>query len=85
MLCVVPSTILDWQMKRRKELSLSVCADAGSSSRKRESECAIKGEKGNHLGLSDGFCDRQNSKKRHSSSLSEGELKKFEPVTCIAS
>ncbi|KAJ4924515.1 hypothetical protein JOQ06_003471, partial [Pogonophryne albipinna] len=30
-LCIVPSTILDWQMKGQKELSLSACADAGCS------------------------------------------------------
>lgn len=46
MLCVVPSTILDWQMKRHKELSLSACANGGESSvRKKESESTIRERK----------------------------------------
>ena len=57
MLRAVPSTILDWQMKRRTELFLPACADAGSSVRQRQSEHAIRGGKRNHLGLSRSFCD----------------------------
>lgn len=53
----MPSTILDWQMNQRKELSLSACADAGSSARTRQSEYAVRGEKQNHLRLSASFCD----------------------------
>ncbi|CAB1440379.1 unnamed protein product [Pleuronectes platessa] len=75
MLRVVPSTILDWQMKRRTELFLPARADAGSSVRQRQSERPIRGGKRNHLGLSRSFCDspdKTNNSKHGQGSECEG-------------
>ncbi|KAM3588126.1 uncharacterized protein V6R79_021888 [Siganus canaliculatus] len=33
MLCVVPSTVFDWQMKRHEELSFPACSDGGAARR----------------------------------------------------